>query len=81
MTANIPTSDAEIVQIAHRIRAWGQTLGFQQVGFAGVDLAADEARLEAWLEQGRHGEMDWMLRHGRRRTRPAGSRWTSCSRA
>jgi epoxyqueuosine reductase len=71
VTANIPTSDAEIVQIAHRIRAWGQTLGFQQVGFAGVDLAADEARLEAWLEQGRHGEMDWMLRHGRRRTRPA----------
>lgn len=46
-------------------------LGFAQVGVAGVDLSADEARLQAWLDAGRHGRMDYMARHGTRRSRPA----------
>ena len=29
------------------------------------------ALLERWLELGRHGDMGWMARHGRRRSRPA----------
>ena len=46
-------------------------MGFQQVGITGIDLAEDEARLLAWLEQGRMGEMDYMVRHGVKRARPA----------
>jgi epoxyqueuosine reductase len=57
--------------LAGLIRQWGRELGFQKVGIAGVDLAADEQRLAAWLGQGRHGEMEYMHRHGTRRSRPA----------
>ncbi len=56
--------------LARDIKQWGRELGFQQVGVAGVDLAQDELRLEAWLAQGRHGTMEYMRRHGTRRTRP-----------
>ncbi len=52
------------------IRAWGQALGFQQVGIADIDLAAAEQRLQDWLARGFHGEMDYMARHGTRRSRP-----------
>jgi epoxyqueuosine reductase len=46
-------------------------LGFAELGVAGIDLDADEARLDAWIEAGMHGEMHYMQRHGRRRSRPA----------
>jgi len=52
------------------IKRWGRELGFQQVGITDVQLEAAEARLERWLAQGRHGEMDYMARHGTRRSRP-----------
>lgn len=50
---------------------WGQELGFAELGIADTELSADEARLGAWLDAGRHGEMDYMARHGSRRARPA----------
>ena len=56
--------------LADAIRGWASELGFEQTGITGVDLSADEQRLLAWLGQGRHGEMQWMARHGVRRTRP-----------
>jgi epoxyqueuosine reductase len=56
--------------LAQSIKSWGRELGFQKVGIAGVDLAADEQRLAAWLAQGRHGTMQYMERHGTRRSRP-----------
>lgn len=65
-----PAANAPLGELASSIRAWGHELGFQQVGIAGVDVAADEERLVRWLEQGRHGAMDYMQRHGRRRARP-----------
>jgi epoxyqueuosine reductase len=65
-----PAANAPLGELASSIRAWGQALGFQQVGIAGVDIAADEERLMRWLEQGRHGAMEYMHRHGRRRARP-----------
>jgi epoxyqueuosine reductase len=64
-----PAFDAE--SLAADIRRWGAELGFQQVGIAGIDLAADEARLREWLDLGWHGSMDWMARHGSKRARPA----------
>lgn len=58
-------------ELAERIKAHARTLGFQQIGIADLDLAADEARLIEWLRAGRQGSMHYMARHGRRRSRPA----------
>ena len=65
----IPTT-ADLDALAARIKGWGKELGFQQIGIAGVELPEDERRLMAWLEAGHHGEMDYMQRHGTRRSRP-----------
>ncbi len=54
-----------------QIRHWGQQLGFQQVGITATDLQADEAHLLDWLAAGYHGSMEYMARHGTRRSRPA----------
>jgi len=56
--------------LAKRIRDWGRELGFQAVGIADADLSAAEPRLLEWLAQGRHGEMEYMARHGALRARP-----------
>jgi len=64
-------SGNDYVALAADIRRWSAELGFQQTGIAGVTLDADEARLLAWLDAGMHGDMDWMQRHGSRRSRPA----------
>ena len=65
------TADAnDCTDLVSSIRQWGRELGFQQVGITGVELPEDEARLMRWLEQGRHGAMEYMERHGNRRARP-----------
>ena len=64
-----PLDDGE--GLVARIRQWGQELGFDAVGVGGVDLAAAESGLLAWLEAGFHGEMDYMARHGLKRARAA----------
>ncbi len=56
--------------LAATIKTWGRELGFQAVGIADTDLSAAEPGLAAWLEAGCHGEMDYMARHGKKRTRP-----------
>lgn len=58
-------------ELLERIRQWAAELGFGAVGVADVDLSSAEAGLAAWLEAGFHGEMDYMLRHGMKRARPA----------
>ena len=52
------------------IRRWGTELGFQQIGISDIDLREPEARLERWLEENRHGDMEYMQRHGAKRSRP-----------
>jgi epoxyqueuosine reductase len=63
-------ADAALARLAGSIREWGRELGFQQIGISGLAIQEDEERLMRWLEQGRHGAMDYMARHGRRRARP-----------
>ncbi len=53
------------------IRRWGAELGFQQVAVADCDLSHAEPRLAEWLARGWHGDMDYMARHGVKRSRPA----------
>lgn len=45
--------------------------GFGRVGVADIDLADAEPGLQAWLDAGHHGDMDYMARHGLKRARPA----------
>ena len=56
--------------LAQRIRALVRDAGFQRCGITGIDLGEDEGHLRAWLERGFHGSMDWMARHGDKRSRP-----------
>ncbi|HEX7047093.1 MAG TPA: tRNA epoxyqueuosine(34) reductase QueG [Gammaproteobacteria bacterium] len=58
-------------KLAADIRLWAGELGFQQTGFTRRALHDAEARLDAWLDAGKQGDMEWMGRHGRKRTRPA----------
>jgi epoxyqueuosine reductase len=57
--------------LARDIKSWGHALGFQYIGITDTDLGRHEAHLERWLAAGRHGDMDYMQRHGSRRTHPA----------
>jgi epoxyqueuosine reductase len=66
-----PAGERDWGALAQDIVAWGRELGFGAVGIAGTDLADEEARLLAWLDDGRHGEMEYMARHGVVRARPA----------
>jgi epoxyqueuosine reductase len=56
--------------IAARVRAIAAEMGFQRCGITGVQLQEDEAHLLEWLDRGLHGSMDWMARHGSKRSRP-----------
>ena len=64
-------SAAQLERLAVDIKELGLELGFTKLGVTAPDLAADEQRLERWLAAGRHGEMSYMQRHGRKRSRPA----------
>jgi epoxyqueuosine reductase len=66
-----PNPSADLPQLARAIKAWGKELGFADVRIADVDLGHLEAGLQAWLDAGYHGEMDYMASHGMKRARPA----------
>lgn len=67
MSAFLPDSP----ELARRIKSWALELGFQQLGITHTDLATAETRLNAWLAAGLHGELDYMAKHGSKRSRPA----------
>lgn len=56
--------------LADRIKTWGRALGFQRIGITDTDLGMAERRLQDWLALGFQGEMDYMRRHGHKRSRP-----------
>ena len=61
----------EMASLALSIKDWGQELGFQQVGITDTDLAKAEIHLGNWLAKNFNGSMDYMQRHGHKRSRPA----------
>src|SRR5512133_474486 len=61
----------DYARLARAIKTWGSELGFQAVGIADTDLGAAETGLAQWLAAGFHGDMDYMARHGSKRSRPA----------
>ena len=70
MAAEHHTPSIDYHALAADIKRWGRTLGFQQVGITDTDLGEDETHLLNWLGRNYHGEMDYMGRHGTRRSRP-----------
>ena len=63
--------DIDFNRLARQIKQWGKALGFQQLGITDTDLTQAEQHLASWLAHGHHGEMEFMHRHGSKRTRPA----------
>ncbi len=66
----MPIDELEAVALKAEILAWGEELGFQQVGISDIDLSEAESRLDEWLEKDHYGSMDYMHRHGTKRSRP-----------
>jgi epoxyqueuosine reductase len=57
--------------LAADIKCWGLELGFSAVGITGTDLTQAEQAHRDWVAKGFHGAMDYMAKHGDKRTRPA----------
>ena len=64
-------SESNLAELAQRIKHWGVALGFAEIRITDIDLSHAEAGLQAWLDAGMHGEMDYMATHGMLRARPA----------
>lgn len=64
-------SRADLHALRRELESLAAGLGFSAMGIAHLGLAEDERHLLRWLEQGRHGDMHYMARHGTRRSRPA----------
>jgi epoxyqueuosine reductase len=64
-------SRTDYAALAGRIKEWGRALGFQAVGISDTGLDDAETHLLDWLARGYHGEMDYMAKHGVKRSRPA----------
>ena len=62
---------SELARLKGVLTTLAQARGFDALGVSDVALDLDAAHLERWLDQGRHGEMNYMSKHGSRRTRPA----------
>ncbi len=65
------SNQQQLATLALKIKQWGQQLGFAQVGISDTDLAEAEKHLQNWLARGFYGEMNYMQRHGDKRSRPA----------
>jgi epoxyqueuosine reductase len=72
MSDNSLHSDVDsqaLENLAKKIKAWGESLGFQQVAIVEPDLSQASERLNKWLADGFQGSMGWMAEHGDMRYR------------
>lgn len=65
-----PADENQMASLSIDIKEWARQLGFQQVGIADIDLSNDEIFLNNWLDEGLHGDMHYMSKHGTKRSRP-----------
>lgn len=57
-------------QLSADIKHWGLALGFDHIGITDTNLHMAEADHQAWIAKGYHGVMDYMAKHGTKRSRP-----------
>ena len=60
----------DLAALKRELLCRARELGFGGLGVAEVDIPEDERHLVRWLQQGLHGEMHYMERHGSKRSRP-----------
>ena len=65
-----PYGDTDMTELKSKVFAWCGELGFQHAGITDIDLSQAESRLADWLRVKFHGSMDYMERHGSKRSRP-----------
>ncbi len=65
-----PIKSQQVPQI-DEIQRLAYELGFEQLAVSGISIPEHEAFLLKWLDKHYHGEMDYMARHGTKRSRPA----------
>lgn len=65
-----PTNPLYFKNLAEQIKSWGADLGFQQIGISDTHLNNAEQHLHQWLAKGMQGEMDYMAKHGLKRSQP-----------
>ena len=62
----------DLVSLASDIKIWSRELGFQETGVS--DAKAEKSHVERglleWLNEGYHGNMDYMAKHGIKRSHP-----------
>ncbi len=61
---------ADSTELLNKIKQWSQELGFSDVGVSDTDLSQAQSHLNVWLKKGYHGQMDFMHKHGSKRTHP-----------
>jgi len=59
------------VALAQDIKRWAAELGLSACAITDTDLGDHETHLLNWLNDGFHGEMGYMQRHGTKRSRPS----------
>ena len=64
------THEIDYCKLARDIKRWAQALGFQKTGITDIQLDTAEQQLQQWIADGHHGEMDYMWRHGTKRSHP-----------
>ncbi len=57
-------------ELKNQIKDWGLELGFYKVGITDTNLSIAESRLNQWLENKFNANMDYMQKHGTKRSRP-----------
>ncbi len=63
-------SKENAVALSKQIKALATELGFSDCAICDVDLSDHEVHLLNWLKKDFHGEMQYMQRHGTKRSRP-----------
>jgi epoxyqueuosine reductase len=67
----MPTSTSDAEDLKQRIRAMASDLGFDAFGVCGPDdIAPFAARLQAFIDDGWHGDMDWLADRASQRKSP-----------
>jgi len=67
----VTATNIDYIELAAKIKQWGKEFGFAEVGITDIDLSEHEAQLQRWLDNGYHGEMNYMAAHDMKRARPA----------
>jgi epoxyqueuosine reductase len=63
-------NQVQLAALTQKIKEWAHSLGLSGVGITDTSLGDAEFELKAWLAKDFHGEMDYMEKHGAKRSRP-----------